>query len=236
MDNSGKNPYTRLETADGSPTLKLSSEGEPMHSLEGAFTETQYIYQPIVEKAFESVENPVILSVGLGLGYNEILAVCESIKQGKLPSLIQSYEAVPELRTAFEDWICNEADSNTIYDDILQRYAEHYSLPASAILFRLRDLLSANKLILDGAIEATTVPPRANAICFDAFSNKTNPELWNEEFLTQFFKNASSEKCYVSTYACTGTLKRALKTNGFLVELKKGFGTKRESTAATKNL
>jgi len=227
--------YTRIETGDGSPTLRLSAEGEAMHALEGAFTETQYIYQPTVEKATVNVENPRFLSVGLGLGYNEILIVAESVKHGRQPELIHSYESVPELIRCFRGWIQGEdTELNGVYDDIVTRYAQHYALPASAIQFRLEDLLDQGKLVLDTAITARTLPPKVNAICFDAFSSKTSPELWSEEFLNEFFKNAAAEKCFLSTYACTGALKRALKNNGFEVEIKKGFGVKRESTFARK--
>jgi tRNA U34 5-methylaminomethyl-2-thiouridine-forming methyltransferase MnmC len=183
------------------------------------------------------VENPALISVGLGLGYNEILIVCESIRQGRMPRLIHSYESVGGLVENFRGWIQDkESELAAVYDAILNLYAEKYAVPASAMKFRLQDLLAQNKLILDGAITAETVPPFANGICFDAFSSKTSPELWTEEFLNRFFKNAAMEKCFLSTYACTGALKRALKNSGFTVEIKKGFGVKRESTFASKDI
>jgi tRNA U34 5-methylaminomethyl-2-thiouridine-forming methyltransferase MnmC len=228
--------YTRIETADGSPSLRLSPEGEPMHSLDGAFTETQYIYQPTVEKAFLSMEKPSFLSLGLGLGYNEILIACEALKNQTLPSLILSYESVVELRQCFRDWLQgHHTPLNQIYEEILQFYSEKYQLPLLEIKKGLTDLLESKNLILAGAIEKETLPPPCNAILFDAFSSKTSPQLWSEDFLNHFFKNAAAEKCFVSTYACTGDLRRALKINGFTLEIKKGFGLKRESTSATKS-
>ncbi len=208
-----------------------------MHAMEGAFTETQYIYQPTIEQAFRAVNQPAFISVGLGLGYNEILVICESLKQGKMPALIHSYESVEWLITGFTHWI-QEIDNplNPIYDEILAFYADKYALPISAIRFRLKDLLDQKKLVLDGAIHPQTQPPAVHAICFDAFSSKTSPELWTEEFLESFFRMASETPCFVSTYACTGALKRSLKKNGYVIEIKKGFGVKRESTFAVKNL
>ncbi|MBK7845346.1 MAG: hypothetical protein IPJ71_17000 [Bdellovibrionales bacterium] len=70
------NPFQIEITQDGSPTLRLrdsSGLGESMHNLKGAFSETLYIYLPTLQRAFEWQEPETrLLSVGLGLGYNEL--------------------------------------------------------------------------------------------------------------------------------------------------------------------
>jgi len=225
--------YKAIETADGSPTLSLGPTWEAMHALDGAFTETQYIYQPTVEKAYAAVENPVFLSMGLGLGYNEILIACEAIKYSREPKFIQSYESVPELRIYFNAWVFEkESPLNEIYEKILQLYVVKYGFLTAEVKTLLRDLISEKGLDLGEGFDENTVPPASNGILFDAFSSKTSPQLWTQDFLTKFFAEAADRPCFVSTYACMGNLKRALAANHFSVEYIKGFGKKRESTFA----
>ncbi len=224
--------YKHILTGDGSPTLSLAPTWEHMHALEGAFTETQYIYQPTIEKAFQSVKNPVFLSLGLGLGYNEILIAFEALKHGKTPALIASYESVVPLRESFARWLKNEpTDLAPIYEHINELYAGKYEHSGREAKNLLLEYLSKGKLELLGALESA-VPPVSHAILFDAFSNKTSPELWSAEFLDHFFSRASAEPCFVSTYACNGALKTALRNNGFTLAIQKGFGKKAQSTFA----
>lgn len=71
-----------------------------------------------------------------------------------------------------------------------------------------------------------------NAILFDAFSGKSTPELWTEDFLRRILSYFSAPFCVFSTYACTGVLKRILADSQFAVEKRPGFQGKRHSTMA----
>lgn len=225
--------YKRLETGDRSPSLCLPPTWEPMHATEGAFSETQYIYGPTARKAFESVENPRFISVGLGLGYNEMLCACESLKNRRPFDLLHSYESVTPLIVAFQDWIHSRHSAlGDIYEAIVALYANSYGITGGDIREHLRQALAEGRLILDGAITLDTRPPRSHGIFFDAFSSKTSPELWTPEFLERFLAEASDTPCFLSTYASMGNLKRALRKNNFEIQTFKGFGKKRESTFA----
>jgi len=227
--------YKQILTGDGSPTLSIAPTFEHMHAIEGAFTETQYIYQPTVEKAFNTVSKPVFLSLGLGLGYNELLIAFESLRHGRIPELIASYESVVPLKEAFESWLMNDLVPLTpVYDQITEMYAEKYDREPVLAKSLLLDLLQENKLRLLGPVEKEVLSP-SHAILFDAFSTKTSPELWTPEFLNGFFGSAAANPCFMSTYACNGELKRALKNNAFILDIQKGFGMKRESTFASKS-
>jgi hypothetical protein len=206
-----------------------------MHSLEGAFSETQYIYQPPVQLAFNHLAQPTFLSLGLGLGYNEILIACEALKHQKQPQSLRSFELVPELRQYFTFWIRNESSPlQEVYDSILKIYAEKYLIEEAKIKICLRQLLDENILKIEGPITIDTNLQPTNCILFDAFCAKTSPDLWTSEFLHTFFKRASDTPCFMATYACTGELKRALTAADFEVKKQKGFAYKRESTFAQK--
>lgn len=240
--------YKRELTADGSPTLRLPPTWEPMHALDGAFSETLYIYQPTVHQALSCLptpgtgggsliaKTPRLLSLGLGLGYNEILIACEALHLNLLEVFVDSYESVSPLRFNFENWILGvSCELQDIYDNILQLYANHYRIEPKRIREFLKEQLQKQNLQLLAAITAQSHFQQSVGILFDAFSDKTSPELWTEEFLDRFLKMAAADRCFLSTYASKGTLHRALKNNNFTSEKKAGFGKKRESTFAFRN-
>ncbi|MDP3920365.1 MAG: nitroreductase family protein [Candidatus Omnitrophota bacterium] len=228
--------YRSIMTGDGSPTLSLPPTWELMHADEGAFTERQYLYQPLVEKAFEAVPEPVFLSLGLGLGYNELLIAFEALERGRKPALIASYETAGFLKDAFAAWLRGAPVALTpVYDQITALYAVRYAQAPAAAKSFLLDLMQSDRFRLLGPIE-TGEPSAAHGILFDAFSPKTCPQLWTSEFLDVFFDRAAATPCFVSTHACNGKLKRALKKNGFTITIQDGFGRKWESLWAQRNL
>jgi len=221
-------------TADGSPTLSVAPDWEPMHPDEGAFSERVYIYQPLVETVFSAVPEPVFLSLGLGIGYNELLIAFEALARGQTPALIASYEPVDFLKTAFAAWLRDEPSFLAdVYDQIAALYAKRYSRDAAGVKALLLGLLQTNRLQLLGAVE-TEAPPSSHGILFDAFCPKTCPQLWARDFLDVFFDKAAAMPCFVATHACNGPLKKALKQNGFKLTIKDGFGWKWESLSAQK--
>ena len=224
--------YKHFQTADGSPTLSLGPTWERMHAEEGAFTERQIIYQPLVQSAFETLKEPAFLSLGLGLGYNELIIAFESLHRCQTPALIASYESVDFLREAFMNWLKDEPSVlSPVYDQIAGLYAEKYNRePSEAKVFLLK-MLQRHRLQLLGAVEEAE-PPVSHGILFDAFSPKTCPQLWTPEFLEGFFEKASATPCYVATHACNVVLKKALTKNGFTLDIHRGFGRKRESLSA----
>lgn len=229
--------YKSELTEDGSPTLRLPPTWEPMHALDGAYTETLYIYRPTVEQALKTAKPARIISIGLGLGYNEILVAAEALKAGADRVFIDSYESVPELREYFQKWICKESSPlDSIYDTIVSLYANTYGIQATSLRKFLHDKWTTEELRLYSAITPQTQFQQSQGILFDAFSSKSSPELWDEDFLNRFADTAAGPTCFLSTYASKGTLHRALRSHGFITEKRAGFGKKRESTFAQKSI
>lgn len=224
--------FKSLLTEDGSPTMSLFPTWEPMHALDGAFTETIYIYQPTAEKAFQHVPTPRLLSMGLGLGYNEILTAFEALKQKREACEIYSYEKMTFLIENFSAWVDGkDCDLQGTYDLILKYFSEKYQIPGPEAKTFLKKLQDQNLLHLREAFTSETEIPACHGVYFDAFSGKTSPELWDEILLKRFFRDMATP-CFISTYACKGALKRSLMENGFALDIQKGFGKKRESTFA----
>ncbi|MFN8791322.1 MAG: MnmC family methyltransferase [Bdellovibrionales bacterium] len=223
-------------TLDGSPTLRLINgtpeNGETMHHSGGAFSETVYIYGRALEFTFSEQPDPVVLSVGLGLGYVETLAAAWAVKTGSKKWRLQSFEYVEGLRQAFRAFYEGSWE-NPIYHEILDRTSTALGVEPQRIRRALQVALQEGRLELKGELTSSQLAPKTfHLICYDAFSAKTNPTLWSEEFLGEVLDSGHPEFCGFSSYACQGNLKRSLKRAHFDMEVRAGFFGKRNCTWA----
>ncbi|MCX7978005.1 MAG: MnmC family methyltransferase [Bdellovibrionaceae bacterium] len=226
-------------TGDGSPSLRLfagEKAGESMHHSAGAATETEIIYGGPIKTVLSVLSTPTILSVGLGLGYVEICVVRESIRSGKIPKCLITYELVEDLSRNFLSWFREQ--------ELPQQVTSTYEAVCKAlnldpILARrhLRIWYEQGIFIVRGTMGLNSPPKeKFNLICYDAFSVKTSPELWQEEELKTFLQSCTHIDSVLTTYACTGALKRALAASGYKVIVREGFAGKRNSTLAVRGL
>lgn len=220
-------------TEDGSPTAHFNEfEQERMHHSGGAFGETVYIYGPALQFAFSKTEQPKVLSLGTGLGYNEILTTAFGILFDQNFEL-HSYEASHELNQSLRSWVLEETPSAVpfeVYDKILALTSELFDIASLDLKKKMRSQLESGNWKLNSAFD---VPEhKYNAILYDFFSRKAMERFWTEEYLLEFFNKANEAPCAVATYACTGPLKRGLKNNGFEFMERKGYLWKRTSTFA----
>lgn len=220
---------------------------ESMHHSGGAAAETEHIYRPIgrglfSQKLISLGFSPRFLSVGLGLGYIEMMIARESLIAGgpQLESLL-SFESVPALRQNLLGWI---AEDVSLSEEIVRTYdrVAHHILKNSTwttlhLKNRMRDWYEQGRWRLQAKIEdAQKGDEFFCGIFYDAFSAKTDGHLWNEEFLNQFLLDFAAPQCLLSTYACLGTLKRALKQQNFQFIKRAGFQGKRNSTFAYRGI
>ena len=237
--------FAFIRTEDGSPTLRLQGNepgalSEAMHSLKGAFSETVYIYGTAIETTLDLGLEPSVLSMGLGLGYVELLATGLALKSGARTWGGESYEIVPELRDYFAKWVEGKddvpAEFVAVYDEILERTARHCGIaePAAVRSAFASSLARGDWKIREALSGDTVFSRRFNCICFDAFSSKSTPDLWSEAFLGDFLARSAESSCVLATYACTGALKRSLRAAGFELQIREGFSSKRDSTFAVR--
>lgn len=227
-----------LQTDDGSPSLKLSPEAEAMHSSKGAFSETVYIYGHAISTTIKEGLRPSFLSVGLGLGYNELLTTALLLQNRSDLSQVhgESFELITELNDNFNSWLVDQKISSSFqaaYDQICSLCAQQTSQEQQLIKSSLATLVKNGQWKLRGPLtNKTPLSTKISCFLFDAFSSKTSPELWDEEFISSFLNSAAADCAVLATYACTGSLKRALVKNSFELEIRPGFAGKRESTFA----
>lgn len=232
-----------ITTEDGSPSLRLGETealSEAMHSLKGAFSETCYIYGAAMARSIELGFEPRVLSMGLGLGYVELLAAGYACRHPHWRGFGgESFEIVPDLRDYFLAWLRGERvpeDFARTYDEVERLTCRHFDLPGGSAKASLAAALTDGRWLIREALTPSTIfEGTFGTICFDAFSSKSTPDLWTEDFLTAFLTKTAAPGCVLSTYACTGALKRALRGAEFDVTIREGFSSKRDSTFAARD-
>lgn len=224
--------FHEIRTADSSPTLAPltpdGEQGEAMHSLAGALGETREVYGQALDWAIDHTGTLSVLVVGLGLGYIEWLALARAAQAG-IPCKILSFELEPELRENALALIHRQRRTLPSFEAAARCMAEAEGLAFERLIQLGEQALSAGNWRIEPALSSESrYPTSYNAICYDAYSSKSSPELWEEPFLDHFLQSACAPSACLTTYAAKGTLKRSLARAGFSVERIPGFAGKRE--------
>lgn len=176
-----------------------------------------------------------VLSMGFGLGYNELIfanwALENDIDINKLS--LDSFELDENLYLAFNEWLeLKEKPTETIYDKILSSlFSEITSYEPTKQL--LKTMLSRKTWRQNKAMTVDSLSiEKYSVILYDAFSSKTDPDLWSFNFLDKILKFHTQGCCVFSTYACKGELKRVLEANNFIFVKRPGFKGKRDASLA----
>jgi len=239
--------FSFAHTNDSSYSVSLKSgdfSTEYMHSEAGAFSETIYLYEPVLQFALTNNLPPSFLCVGLGIGYIELMCVAYFLKHA--PHLIEkikiySYEKEDELRTFFS-LFCTTYPKQVpelqnpffeCYEDILTRTAQHYGLETGVFAEHMKNLIQNGQILLSSSWSTAEQIPPCSGVFFDAFSAGTTPELWEQDAILHVLGSLGPQASF-ATYASRTKLKELLSETGFVLEPKKGFGPKKESTFAYK--
>ena len=239
QDQLAQKGYSLEVTEDGSLSLRTRRhpQTELMHSKRGAWSETLEIYGRALSISISGSrpspgkvninKTTLVHSVGLGLGYNEIMLSGMAQDQDFQTWKIFSFETDPFLIFEFTQWLEGR-------QGLLTPVFEHIVRLARGNRKLLFDLFQSGQFtICEGDFSETwKLAPEASVVFYDAFSSKTSPQLWSEEFLTLYLKEKTLPECLFATYAMTGNLRRALKETNFELLSTQGWGGKKESTLA----
>jgi tRNA U34 5-methylaminomethyl-2-thiouridine-forming methyltransferase MnmC len=230
-----------ITTADGSKTIQIEDWNEQYHSVHGAIQEANHVYikhgllffydeflsasQPIHPSRFKSdLKHISILEIGFGTGLNAILTLLAS--EGL--NLQVDYCGV-------EAFPISDAELNALnYPDTLG--IKNHTLQAMhdcdwEFFQQITDnfnLLKQRKNFMD--IEDVN---SHDIVYFDAFGARVQPELWTEPIFEKMYAALKPNGVLV-TYACKGSVKRALKSIGFTIERLEGPPGKRHMLRAIK--
>lgn len=233
--------YSFFKTRDASTSISIQDPNstfttELMHSVQGAFTETVYLYEPVVEYALQNNLKLEFLSIGLGAGYIEVMVCAYILKHA--PQLlsqikIYSFEKEPELRDFFCAYFFDKeipTHFHACYNDVLQLNAKNYGLDTTVLKKHVQELLENKNIQMEPDFSLSTpLPTPVSGVFFDAFSANTSPELWTDALLEHVFRLCAPTASF-ATYAARASLKNKMKEHHFVFHKKIGFGGKKEST------
>lgn len=216
----------KIETKDGSYTVKHATINELYHSIHGAIQESKHVFIKNGIALHSNKEQISVFEMGLGTGLNALLTY-EFAKENKIKITYYCIEAYPiKTEEALELNYTNNKDELAVFKQIhesawnkVENIDEYFSL------FKIKGKLEYTGLsFLRGIIDV---------IYFDAFAPSAQEELWQPEILSKMY-GLLKTKGHLTTYCAKGQFKRDLKNVGFRVEAVAGPIGKREMTLGYK--
>ncbi|RLD32707.1 MAG: SAM-dependent methyltransferase [Bacteroidetes bacterium] len=210
-------------TDDGSHTLKVEELSEHYHSTFGAVSESKHVFiEAGLQKVLEAKRSDIsILEIGFGTALNAFLTVLEMDAQS--PSIhyygIEAYPLEEKLwrNLNYPDILSDKGADELFYKLHQSEWGEACDISKGFILHKihqkLQDYQHHGKLI--------------DLVYFDAFGPDVQPELWTPEIFKKI-ADITSPGGILVTYSCKGSVRRALKEAGFVVEKIPGPKGKRE--------
>ena len=183
---------------------------EQYHSVNGALTESNYVY---VEKGylFSKKQNPVVFEVGFGTGLNCILTAVEAEKKKKTTHYY-SIENFPLDRAVLE-----QLDHYSLFSDkeksILKKiYSSEWNK-----MVQISDYFFLHKIYSDLRGFDFSDLKKFDIVYFDAFGPDKQPEMWTAQIFKAVFEQCPNEAVFV-TYSAKGEIRRQLTQIGFTME------------------
>ncbi|HSO87182.1 MAG TPA: tRNA (5-methylaminomethyl-2-thiouridine)(34)-methyltransferase MnmD, partial [Draconibacterium sp.] len=190
--------------------IYLPEMNEQYHSLNGAITESEYVYIDKGYRFFQG-ENPNVFEVGFGTGLNCLLTALQAEKD-KRPTFYISIEKYPleknvTSRLNFGQLISVKAQH--IFEKIHDcKWDEVEPISKNFSLLKIKaDLIDYNLTQIENC----------NVIYFDAFGPDKQPEMWTSLIFNKISSLTAAGGVLV-TYSAKGEVRRELATSGFEME------------------
>ena len=214
-----------VQTGDGSYTFYSPDYDETYHSSSGALQEAfSKFCEPckISELAQRGAIN--ILDIGFGLGYN-LLSALHMARRVNSACTIKI--------TSLEKEVLSPQTLNSII--VPQEYSEDYELVKKAAYSLRYEENNIKIMLLEGDARKTIrkLINQYDAVFFDPFSVKKNPEMWSVEFFREIGKRKTDE-ARLATYSASTPVRCGLIEAGFMIGPAPGDGIKKEGTLASK--
>ncbi len=218
-----------IKTLDGSITLKDKELNETYHSLDGALSESEYVFiEQGLKKYSQGIKGKVrVLELGFGMGYNSFLALKFAVKHSLQISIL-SCETQPIEPEILRDFGVFEAFSNEdrkLFEMMHFLPWEDWNETEAGMLKKTKASIKELDLNSEKGFDL---------VFFDAFAPSKQPDVWDPEILEKC-AGCLKEGGSLITYCAQGQFKRDLASKGFQVSNPPGFGKKREMTLGIKN-
>jgi tRNA U34 5-methylaminomethyl-2-thiouridine-forming methyltransferase MnmC len=236
-------PWSLVETEDGSPTLFHGGVGQACHSRAGAWREARETYAggaQLRERALEGgLSRCRLLDVATGLGWNLAAALEALDGTGCTLEAVALESDARVLRRAVA--LARREPTVRVYPwwglvaDAVERALEQ---PDSALPVALGDGGSSLRLVLgDGRVTLERLIAREPELAFDTvfldpFSPSADPSLWEWGFLDRIASCMAPGSLLV-TYCAASRVRLGLALAGLRVGRGPGTGKKAEGTLAS---
>lgn len=214
-----------VETEDRSHSIFIPDLNEQYHSKFGAIAESIHIFIQYGLYAINGIKKDIhIFEMGFGTGLNAFLTCLENKKLNR-NILYEAIEAFPLNKDEIEQ---------LNYPDILENrevFNEIHQIKwnNTARINKYFQLLKIETILQDHSFPFEYY----DLVYFDAFAPQIQPELWTKKVFDRIFRSMKTNGILV-TYSTKGSVKRALKSSGFSIELLTGPVGKREVLRAIK--
>lgn len=199
-----------INTSDGSHTIYLPEMNEQYHSVNGAITESTYVY---IDKGynFHVSKNPTVFEVGFGTGLNCLLTALQAA-QDKRPTIyitIEKYQLPKNITDQLNFGQLISEDARIVFENIHAcKWNEVVPISEYFNLFKIKgDLIDIN----------LTQFVNCDVIYFDAFGPDKQSEMWTPLIFRKIY-SITSLKGVLVTYSAKGEVRRQLAACGFEME------------------
>lgn len=212
-----------VKTADNSYTLFYKELNEHYHSLDGAQSESEYVYiKNGLERIHFNSDYLNVLEIGFGSGMNAVLTYEWAVKNNT-KIIYYALEPFP-IESDIIDFLLHNTELFKRNSVLFKKI--HKSRDSLRFVFDELFEFHFWKLRvedLDDQIQEKSI----NVVFFDAFAPSRQEEIWSIQNLKTCFDLLKSGGI-ISTYCASGQFKRNLISAGFDLIKEKGFGKKRE--------
>jgi len=195
-------------TDDNSMSLQNCTLNESYHSGFGALQESKHIFVKNGLDNFIDNYEISVLEFGFGTGLNALLAL-EFAEKNKIKINYFSIEKYPvELK------YIKRLNYHELVPKVGNRFIDLHKADWDKEL-KVSEFFRLTKIEND--FLETKLPSNIDLVFFDAFSPKTQPELWTQELFTNIYKKMNNN-ALLTTYSAKGIVKQALRNAGFTVK------------------
>jgi tRNA U34 5-methylaminomethyl-2-thiouridine-forming methyltransferase MnmC len=217
----------KLRWEDGD--LPVSTQfDDPYYSRSDGLSESRHVFlngNDLPER-LDDARDFHIAELGFGTGLNMLAAADLWTKQDRGTTLrLTSFERYPLTTSEIERALSHWPELAGLADMLVDQW------PGKTIIFPQTELT-----IIVGDV-AETLPAwegSVDAWFLDGFAPSRNPQMWTHDVLDAVGKRTRPGGSF-ATYTAAGFVRRNLQAAGFLVQKRKGFGSKREMLTGYKH-
>ena len=199
-----------INTSDGSHTIFLPEINEQYHSVNGAITESKYVY---IEKGFNfnSNKKTTVFEIGFGTGLNCLLTALQA-EQDKRQTVYTTIEKFP-----LDKSVTNQLNYGSLISPEAQLYFEKIHDCEWNEIVEINEYFSIKKIKVDLTDYVFEEVEKFNVIYFDAFGPDKQPEMWTPLIFNKI-SMATAPSGVLVTYSAKGEVRRQLSASGFEME------------------